>query len=146
MNKLNMAERVQVIAALIEGNSINSTVRMTGISKPKILKLIAELGDACWRFHDDHVRGLACSKVQCDELWAFCYAKAKNVPVERRGQLGYGDVWTWTAIDADTKLMVSWMIGHRDGQAANQFMFDVRDRLANRVQLTTDGHHTYWNA
>jgi IS1 family transposase len=146
MNKLSTRERVSVIAALVEGASINSTVRMTGVSKPTILKLIVELGAACWDMHCERVRDLPCERVQCDELWAFCYAKAKNVPEEKRGQIGVGDVWTWTAIDADSKLMISWLIGERTGYAANQFMHDVADRIANRVQLSSDGHHTYLNA
>jgi IS1 family transposase len=145
MNKLSTAKRVQVVAALVEGASVNSTVRMTGISKPTILKLIAELGEACWNWHDERVRGLSCARIQCDELWAFCYAKAKNVPAHMKDEW-VGDVWTWTAIDADTKLMVSWLIGRRDSTAANQFMNDVADRLAHRVQVTTDAHHTYLNA
>src|SRR5205823_10439610 len=103
-------------------------------------------GEACWKFHDERVRSLSCDRIQCDELWAFCYAKDKNVPDDKRGQFGYGGVWTWTALCADSKLMVSWMIGDRNGQAANQFMFDVAERLAHRVQLTTDSHHTYLSA
>lgn len=146
MNKLNKADRVRVVTALVEGCSVNSTVRMTGISKPTILKLIGDLGAVCKAFHDEKVRGLKSERIQCDEVWAFCYAKAKNVPDEKRGQLGYGDVWTWTAIDADSKLMIAWKVGARDGWFANQFMNDVAGRLANRVQLSTDGHHTYLNA
>lgn len=146
MNKLSTADRVRVVMALVEGNSINSTVRMTGISKPTILKLIQQLGDACWRFHDEKVLGLQSKRIQCDELWSFCHAKARNVPAERQGVFGYGDVWTWTAIDADSKLMVSWLCERRDGKAANFFLNDVAKRLANRVQLTSDGHHTYLNA
>lgn len=146
MNRLSTADRVRVIAALVEGCSINSTVRMVGVSKPTILKFLVELGAKCQAFHDERVRGLTCRRVQCDEVWAFCHCKAKNVPADRKGMLGMGDVWTWGAIDADTKLMVSWMIGHRDAWTAHGFMRDVASRLANRVQLTTDAHHAYWDA
>jgi IS1 family transposase len=146
MNKLSTAERVSVVAALVEGNSINSTVRMTGISKPTILKLLGELGAACRKYHDEHVRNVAAKRVQCDEVWSFCYAKAKNVPAEKRGQFGFGDIWTWTALDAYSKLMITWNIGLRDAGYAHEFMQDVSERLVNRVQLTTDGHKAYLNA
>jgi IS1 family transposase len=146
MNKLNTAERSQVIRALVEGCSINSTVRMTGISKVTILKLLNELGEACSKFHDREVRDLPARRIQVDEVWAFCQCKQKNVKPEKLGEFGYGDVWTWTAIDADTKLMVSWMIGTRDGGAASEFMNDVSARLTNRVQLTSDGHSSYLDA
>ena len=146
MNKLIAADRVRVIAALIEGCSINSTVRMTGISKPTILKLIVQLGEACGKFHDREVRDVPSRRVQCDEVWAFCHCKQKNVKPELKGIVGYGDVWTWTAIDADTKLMIAWNIGTRDGGAAANFMNDVAERLSTRVQLTTDGHAAYLDA
>src|SRR3954468_17423074 len=100
MNQLSTEDRVRIVGALVEGNSINSTVRMTGISKPTILKLLADLGKACQEFHDERVRGLTCKRIECDEIWAFVHAKEKNVPAEKRGQLGYGDTWTWTAIDS----------------------------------------------
>lgn len=122
---------------------INATVRLTGVRKTSILRLLERLGTACHKFHDDRVRGLTCSSIQCDEIWAFCYAKEKNVPEEKQGRFGYGDVWTWTAIDADTKLMVSWLVGQRDTNCAMQFMNDVADRIVNRVQLTTDGLKCY---
>ena len=146
MNKLSTEKRAQVVAALVEGNSINSTARMTGVSKPTILKLIADLGAACERFHHETVRGVKSQRVQCDEIWAFCYSKEKNIPKGKRGTFGYGDVWTWTGLDADSKLMVSWLVGSRDAGAAYEFMMDLADRLANRVQLTTDGHAVYLNA
>src|SRR5437764_852101 len=120
MNKLSTSERVQIIAALVEGNSINSTCRMTGRSKHTVLNLLAEIGAACQRYHDEHVRGLACKRIQVDEVWNFCYAKAKNVPLEKKGIFGYGDVWTWTAVDSDTKLIVSYLVGLRDGDYANE--------------------------
>src|SRR4051812_20722744 len=114
MNRLATADRVRVISALVEGNSIRATVRMTGVAKNTIVKLLADLGRACAAYHHDQVRGLACKRVQVDEIWAFCYAKQKNVPADKRGKFGYGDVWTFTGIDADTKLCVSYLVGLRD--------------------------------
>jgi hypothetical protein len=107
MNKLNVEEKTRILGSLVEGNSIRATCRMTGHSKGAVLKLLAEVGQACADFHDLKVRDVKSRRVQCDEIWAFCYAKAKNVPAEHKGEFGYGDVWTWTAIDADTKLCVS---------------------------------------
>jgi IS1 family transposase len=146
MNQLTNEQRVRVVAALVEGNSINSTVRMTGVSKPTILRLLELLGEACKRYHDEHVRGLTSRRIQCDEIWAFVHAKARNVPEDKKNTFGYGDVWTWTAIDADSKLCVSYMVGLRDAKSAHDFMNDVADRLMNRVQLTTDGLKTYLDA
>jgi IS1 family transposase len=146
MNKLNTAERVQIVAALVEGNSINSVCRMTGRSKHTVLNLLNDLGKACAAYHDKHVVNIQSKRIQCDEIWSFCYAKQKNVPAEKQGQFGYGDVWTWTAMDADSKLMVSYLVGLRDGGYATEFMNDVAGRLANRVQLTTDGHKCYLDA
>jgi IS1 family transposase len=143
MNKLSTAERVSVVRALVEGNSINSTVRITGISKPTILKLLAQLGTACKAYHDSHVRNVRALRIQCDELWSFCHCKQRNVPRENRGQFGMGDVWTWTAIDADSKLMIGYLVGLRDVGYAVEFMRDVKDRLVNRVQLTSDAHKPY---
>src|ERR1700686_4919343 len=107
MNQLSTDDRVRVISALVEGNSIRATVRMTGVAKNTIVKLLAELGTACAAYHDEHVRGLTSKRIQCDEIWSFVYSKAKNVPEEKQGHYGYGDVWTWVAIDADSKLVVS---------------------------------------
>ncbi|MBI4165700.1 MAG: DDE-type integrase/transposase/recombinase [Acidobacteria bacterium] len=146
MNKLSRAKQSQVIAALVEGNSINSTVRMTGVSKVTILKLLADLGPRCADYQDRALRNLKCKRLQCDEIWQFCYAKSKNVPADKQGQFGYGDVWTWVAIDADTKLVPSFMVGNRDGQSATMFIDDLKGRLANRVQLTTDGLKVYLEA
>ena len=146
MNRLKRERQAQVVAALVEGNSINATVRMTGVAKNTILKLLADLGSACEKFQDERLRDLPCVRIQCDEIWSFCYAKQKNVPEEKRGQEGYGDVWTWTALDADTKLVPSWLVGHRDAEDAYLFMQDLASRLARRVQLTTDGHRAYLNA
>jgi len=146
MNRLNIKRRAAVVAALVEGNSIRATGRITGVSKPTILKLLADLGEACERFHDATVRGVRSRRVQCDEVWSFCYAKQRNVPEKLQGKFGYGDVWTWTAIDGDSKLIVSWLLGDRDGDTGFTFISDLADRLASRVQLTTDGHRVYLEA
>ena len=146
MNKLNKAKQAQVIAALVEGNSINATVRMTGVAKNTILKLLAELGPACSEYQDRAFRNLKCKRIQCDEIWQFCYAKEKNVPADKKGKFGFGDVWTWVAIDADTKLIPSFMLGNRDSRTANVFIDDLASRLANRIQLTTDGLRVYLEA
>src|SRR5947207_15756602 len=146
MNRLNRTKQAQVVAALVEGNSINATVRMTGVAKHTILKLLADLGSACADYHDRTVRNLKCRRVQCDEIWQFCYAKAKNVPADKKGQFGYGDVWTWVAIDADTKLVPCFTVGNRDAQTAKMFIDDLKSRLANRIQLTTHGLKVYLTA
>jgi IS1 family transposase len=146
MNKLNTEDRVRVIAALVEGNSIRSTVRMTGIAKNTIVKLLAEIGQICSEYQDKTLRNLACKRVQCDEIWSFCYAKQKNVPADKQGQFGYGDTWTWTAIDPESKLVISWLVGLRDARYANEFMLDLAGRLKSRVQLTSDGHKAYLEA
>jgi IS1 family transposase len=146
MNRLSIEKRTQIISALVEGNAINAIVRMTGISKPTILKLLKDVGEACMKFENAALRNLTCKRIQCDEIWSFCYAKEKNMPSDKKGQFGFGDVWTWTALDADTKLMCSWMIGDRSATTANAFMRDLAGRLANRVQLTTDGHRAYLEA
>jgi IS1 family transposase len=146
MNKLSTDKRARVIAAIVEGNSIRATVRMTGVAKNTIVKLIVEVGAACTRYQDETLRNLPCKRLQCDEIWSFCYAKAKNVPEEKRGQFGYGDVWTWTAIDAETKLVPSWLVSTRDAGAAYEFITDLAGRLRWRVQLTTDAHKAYLSA
>ena len=146
MNTLSTAKRVQVVAALVEGNSIRATVRMTDVSKSTILKLLADLGTACTLYQDQALRNLRCHRIQCDEIWQFCYAKAKNAPSAKNAPEGAGDVWTWVAIDADTKLIPSWLIGSRDLGAAYTFMHDLADRMAHRIQLTTDGHRVYLEA
>jgi len=146
MNKLDATRRAAIVAALVEGNSIRATVRMTGAAKNTVVKLLVDLGEACARYQDATLRGLTCRRIQCDEIWSFCYAKAKNVPAEHKGDFGYGDVWTWTAIDADSKLVLSWCIGGRDSYTALAFMQDVARRLTQRVQLTTDGHKAYLEA
>jgi len=143
MNRLSIERRAKVISALVEGNSIRATCRMTNTAKGTVIRLLAEVGKACAEYQDKHLRNLPCKHIQCDEIWSFCYAKQKNVPENKQGQLGYGDVWTWTAIDADTKLVPSWLVGLRDAGYAYAFMNDLKSRLANRVQITTDGHRVY---
>ena len=145
MNKLSSSDRVRVVACLVEGNSIRSTVRMTGIAKNTVVKLLADLGTACSEYQDKTLRNLSCKRVQCDEIWSFVGCKEKNVPADKRRQ-GRGDIWTWTAIDPETKLIPCWYVGNRDAGAAYHFMHDLAGRLANRVQLTTDAHKPYLNA
>jgi IS1 family transposase len=144
MNYLSIAERTRIVSALVEGNSIRAISRMTGFSSNTITKLLVDLGEACDIFHDKNVRGVQSKRVQCDEIWSFVGAKAKNVPRERDGQ--WGDVWTWTALDADTKLMISYAVGNRGAETANYFMQDLASRVASRIQITTDGHKVYANA
>ena len=146
MNKITTGKRVRVVSALVEGSSINGTARMTGISKPTILKLLADLGSACFRYHDEHVRNVPSKRVQVDEVWSFCFAKDKNLSEELKNKFGFGSVWTWTALDVDSKLMVSWLVGDRSAITANKFKSDVASRLSNRVQLTSDGYKAYLDA
>jgi hypothetical protein len=143
MNRLDMGRRALVVKALVEGMSLRGTARLTGVARMTVEKLLRDLGKACAAYQDTAFRNLTCQRIQCDEIWSFCYAKAKNVPADKRGTFGYGDVWTWTAIDADTKLVPSWFVGNRDGQSAFYFIEDLASRLANRVQLTTDGLRVY---
>jgi len=146
MNRLSTEDRARILGCLVEGNSIRATCRMTGAAKGTVIKLLCDTGAACKGYHHLHVRNVKAQRVQCDEIWSFCYAKEANVPEDLRGTLGIGDVWTWTAICADTKLMISYRIGKREFQDAIPFMEDLRSRLANRVQLTTDGHRAYYVA
>jgi IS1 family transposase len=146
MNRLTTEERTRIVAALVEGNSIRSVVRMTGFSKNTIAKLLIEVGAACAVYQDQKLRNLKLKRIQCDEIWSFIQAKDKNVPENKKGQFGIGSVWTWTAIDSDTKLVPCWMVGPRDVAAATEFMQDLASRLANRVQLTTDGLKAYLTA
>ena len=143
MKKLDTKSRAQILGMMVEGNSIRAISRMTGASKNTIVKLLADAGDAFAAYQDKALRNLTCKRIQCDEIWAFVYAKAKNASQEMKAAGVAGDIWTWTAIDADTKLMVSWMVGHRTLAAARVFTADLAGRLANRVQLTTDGHRVY---
>jgi len=146
MNSLPLAKRAQILALLVEGNSISTTCRITGAAKMTVLKLLADVGEACAKYQDENLRNLPCKRIQCDEIWAFVGAKKKNVPEHLKGVFGIGDVWTWTAICADTKLMACWMLGNRGARAAEEFMTDLSERLAHRVQLTSDGHNVYANA
>jgi len=147
MNKLSRAERAQIIRALVEGNSIRSTARMTGAARNTITTLLVQLGTACAAYQDRKLRFLTSTRIECDEIWAFCYAKAKNVPEDKRDEFGFGDIWTWTAIDPDTKLVSSWLVGMREAADARLFIADLRSRLMTpRVQITTDGHQPYVEA
>ncbi len=146
MNKLNKEKRVQVLASLVEGNSIRSTSRMTGAARNSVTKLLVDAGMACAEYQDKALRNLTCNKIQCDEIWSFCYAKQANVPKDKKNQFGFGDVWTWVALDPDSKLVVSWLVGLRNANWANTFMKDVAKRLSNRVQITSDGHKVYIEA
>jgi IS1 family transposase len=143
MNRLSVAERAQIIQCLVEGNSIRSTARMTGFARNTITTLLVNLGAVVSEVQNRTLRNLPSTRIECDEIWAFCYAKARNVPDQHRGEWGYGDVWTWTAIDPDTKLVPSWLVGQRDEVDGLAFLLDLRDRLANRIQLTTDGGIPY---
>jgi len=145
MNQLSPDQRARVIACLCEGNSLRSTVRLTGVHRTTIQNLLVELGRACSEYQDKAFRNLTCKRLQCDEVWSFVGCKEKNVTMEKKAK-GQGDCWTWTAIDADTKLIPAWFVGTRDGGAAYHFMHDLAGRLANRVQLTTDGHKAYLSA
>ncbi len=145
MNCLDIKTRTQIVNCLVEGCSIRATSRMTGASKNTIVKLLAALGSACAAYHDRYVRHLKVRRLQCDEIWSFVGAKAKNVSAEKK-QEGWGDIWTWVGIDADTKLVVSYLVGGRDGGWAHDFMADCASRIRNRVQITTDGHKAYLEA
>ncbi len=146
MNKLSLDRQAQVIRVLCEGNSIRSTARITNTAINTVVSLLRNVGDACAKYQDICLRNLPCKAIQCDEIWSFCYAKEKNLPEELQGRFGFGDVWTWTALDADTKLVPSWFVGLRTPSYAFAFIRDLKDRLANRVQLTTDGHRAYLTA
>lgn len=146
MKILKRDQRVKVLAALVEGVGVNATCRMTGVAKNTVLKLLRDVATVCAAYHDDKVRNLSTKRVECDEVWSFCYAKQKNIPKDKRGQFGYGDVWTWTALDSNSKLIISYLVGLRDAGYAFEFMTDVASRLSNRVQMTTDGHRPYLEA
>jgi IS1 family transposase len=146
MNKLPIEKRRQILAMLCEGSSMRFIERITGVSINTVSKMLVDAGEACLILHDETVQNVKASRVQCDEIWSFCYAKDKNVPAAKDAPEGAGDVWTWTAIDADTKLIVSYFVGDRSGQSAIALMDDLRSRLSNRVQLTTDGHRAYLEA
>jgi IS1 family transposase len=143
VNRLSTERRVQIVGCLVEGMSIRATSRVTGASKNTITKLLVDLGEACSYAANELLVDLDCKRVQCDEIWSFCYAKAKNVPDEHEDEFGYGDVWTWTTIDADTKLIPSWYVGDRSAESAKMLIDDLAFRVSSRIQLTTDGHVSY---
>jgi len=145
MNRLSKAQQTRIVAALLEGNSIRATVRMTGAAKNTVVKLLLDLADACAAYHDRAVRNLSVRRLQCDEIWNFVGAKAKNASPEKKAE-GWGDTWTWTALDANSKLCVSYLVGGRDLVWAKEFMRDCASRIRNRVQITTDGHKAYLEA
>ena len=146
MNMLPNNKRIQILSMLVEGSSMRSISRIVGVSINTVTKLLLEAGHACEAFHDERVRNVHASKVQCDEIWSFCYAKQKNVRAAQAAPEQAGDVWTWTAIESGSKLILSWMVGDRDAGYATEFMRDLESRLATRVQLTTDGHRAYLEA
>ena len=146
MNKLPLATRSQILAMLCEGSSMRSISRVCDVSINTVSKLLVDAGKACAAFHDEQVRDVKARRVQVDEIWSFTAAKQKNVGGMKKPVQGAGDTWTWTAIEADTKLLITWLVGGRDSDYAIAFMDDLRDRLANRVQLTSDGHKAYLEA
>ena len=146
MNKLDHVARSKILHLLCEGNSIRSVTRLTGASKNTVIKLLIDAGKACMAFHDANVRNVNAKRVQVDEIWSFTYAKQKNVAAAKAAPDGAGDTWTWTAIDADSKMILSYFIGGRDGECAMWFVDDLRQRLAGRIQLTSDGHKAYLQA
>jgi IS1 family transposase len=146
MNQLSPQRRTQILNCLVEGNSIRATARLTDTAKGTVLKLMVDAGTACLAYQREKLQDLKCKKLQIDEIWSFTYAKQKNVPEKFKRQFGYGDTWTFIALDADTKLVPAFKVGSRDGECAKDFMADLATRLANRVQLTTDGHAMYLEA
>lgn len=146
MNKLSVKARAQMLSMLCEGASMRSVSRLADVSINTVAKLLIDAGKFCATFHDDKVRGVAAKRIQCDEIWSFTYAKAKNVAAAKDAPEWAGDTWTWTGIEAQTKLIVSWLVGGRDGEYAIAFMDDLQSRITNRVQLTTDGHKAYLEA
>ena len=147
MNKLSFDDRAKVVRALVEGSSLRSTSRMTGIAYNTVLKLLVDVGKACIKFHNENVVNVHAKRVQCDEIWSFVMCKDKNVDYcTKQHEQHVGDAWTWVGIDADSKLVISWLVGQRDATCANEFMCDVASRLTNRVQLTTDGFKPYLRA
>ncbi len=146
MNILSIIKRTQILNLLVEGNSMRSTSRIAGCSINTVTKLLIDVGMACSEYQDRVMRNLTCKRIQCDEIWSFCYSKEKNVAPENKGILGHGDVFTWTAICPNTKLVPSFMVGKRDEEYAHAFIEDLASRLSNRVQLTTDGHRPYLQA
>lgn len=146
MNRLSLQKRSQIIGCLVEGNSMRAATRLCDVSINTVTKLLVDVGTACSEYQDKALRNLTCKRIQCDEIWAFCYAKEKNVPESCKGVLGFGDAYTWVAIDADTKLVPCFAVGRRDVEAAHSFISDLASRLTHRIQLSTDGLKTYIDA
>ena len=146
MNKLSKEKQIEIVKCLTEGMSLRATARMADVSRNTVSKLLLEIGEACAIYHDQHVKNVTTKRVQVDEIWSFVYAKEKNVPEALKDTEGVGSVWTWTALDADSKLVISYAVGNRDAETALEFMKDVKSRLANRVQLTSDGFKAYLSA
>ena len=137
MNRLSIEKRAQIVRCLVDGNSIRATSGITGASKNTVTKLLVDLGKICKEYQDKHIRNVECKRIQVDEIWSFCYSKQKNVPDDLKGVFGYGDIWTWTAICADSKLVASYLVGGRDSWWASQFINDLAGRLKHKVQLTS---------
>jgi IS1 family transposase len=146
MNKLSLEKRTQIISLLVEGNSLRSISRIADVSINTVTKLLVDIGTVCQAYHDKYVVNVASKRIQCDEIWSFIYGKEKNLPVHLQGKYGFGSIWTWVALDCDSKLAISWLVGNRDAEFANMFMEDVAKRLTRRVQLTTDGLKAYLEA
>lgn len=146
MKQLSCEQRSTVIRCLCDGVSIRATTRITGVAKNSIQKLTIDLGEAVLQYQNNVLRNLPCKRLELDEIWCFCYAKDKNLPESMRGMPGVGSIWNWVALDAESKLIVSWQLGARDAANAHAFISDVKERLANRVQMTTDGNRTYLDA
>jgi IS1 family transposase len=143
MNRLSIEKRAQILSMLVEGNSLRATTRMAGVSINTVSKLLLDVGGACSVYQDRVLRDLPCKAIEADEIWSFCYAKAKNVPEEHKDEFGYGDVWTWVALDADSKLVVTWLVGERKLHDCWRFIEDLKGRVPGRIQLSTDAHQTY---
>jgi IS1 family transposase len=146
MNKLSLEKRTQIIGLLVEGTSLRATSRLADVSINTVTKLLVDIGTACQKYHDEKVVNVSSKRIQCDEIWSFVYSKDKNLPEELQGKYGFGSIWTWVALDSDSKLAISWLVGNRDAEYAKIFMEDVAKRLKNRVQLTTDGLKAYLEA
>jgi IS1 family transposase len=146
MNRLSLQDRARILGCLTEGNSMRATARLCDVSLNTVTKLLVDVGTACDLYQHEMMRNLPCKRVQCDEIWSFVGMKERNVSPDQRGQLGVGDVWTWVAMDADTKLVPCWLVGRRDAEYAYEFIHDLAKRMANRIQLSTDGHNSYLTA
>lgn len=146
MNKLPLEKRCQIVGLLTEGNSLRDTSRLADVSINTVTKLLVDIGKACQKYHDEHVHNVTSKRVQCDEIWSVIYAKDKNLPENLKGKYGIGSIWTWVALDSESKLAISWLVGNRDADYAKIFIQDVAARLKNRVQFTTDGLKAYLEA